>query len=358
MKELRVPTTRTASTSPNDAEGAPSSIAVPQQLNHSAYPSAGRPAVGMHPPQGTSSSQQPVGGSKKDQTGALSTHPPSHNVARNKSTASRIDEHSNNLDSAPPENPNEDAVAQNPTETLQDVQKRRPGRPKGSKNLTPAERMLSKFSPQKMPRSRQRTETKTSQSIPASQPVKQGLSSHLGDSPARGEQGGGDASFTEHSSPPLREHRSLPLFTSNSQPQQRHYGTAAMAQAGRTPVTTQHPIYAESQERDQSRISPSYRYPPLSNAASFTHPQRPTPSYRLISVLIEDKRFGFTEPDMTELTVPLHVADGGGYWVDAKDVCEPLQQGPSRIDGEYFYAHVQIQALMFIRRRFHIFLLV
>ncbi|TFK81496.1 hypothetical protein K466DRAFT_440083, partial [Polyporus arcularius HHB13444] len=50
---------------------------------------------------------------------------------------------------------------------------------------------------------------------------------------------------------------------------------------------------------------------------------------------IEDKRGGDADSMLTEVRVPLKQVDGGdvGFWVDAQDVIEELQKGPSRIDG-------------------------
>ncbi|KAI0743362.1 hypothetical protein C8Q80DRAFT_1106499 [Daedaleopsis nitida] len=56
---------------------------------------------------------------------------------------------------------------------------------------------------------------------------------------------------------------------------------------------------------------------------------------RVLTLLIEDKRNGDGESMLTEVRVPLRPMDGGevGFWVDAQEVTEELQKGPSRIDG-------------------------
>lgn len=58
---------------------------------------------------------------------------------------------------------------------------------------------------------------------------------------------------------------------------------------------------------------------------------------RCLTLLIEDKRFHPPENLLTEVHVRLReTADG--HWADAKDICDELQFGPSRIDGRYSYA--------------------
>ena len=58
---------------------------------------------------------------------------------------------------------------------------------------------------------------------------------------------------------------------------------------------------------------------------------------RTLTLLIEDKRDNDGDDSMlTEVRVPLRQMDGGevGFWADAQDVTNELQNGPSRIDGE------------------------
>ena len=59
---------------------------------------------------------------------------------------------------------------------------------------------------------------------------------------------------------------------------------------------------------------------------------------RVLTLLIEDKRRPGLEPMLAEIRVPLKPADAGdvGFWADAAEVAEELQNGPSRIDGEDF----------------------
>ncbi|KAH7888603.1 hypothetical protein F5I97DRAFT_2003561 [Phlebopus sp. FC_14] len=56
---------------------------------------------------------------------------------------------------------------------------------------------------------------------------------------------------------------------------------------------------------------------------------------RMLTLLIEDMRSGVPDSQLAEVKVPLRVADDpeDGFWADAVDVCNALQQGPSRIDG-------------------------
>lgn len=59
---------------------------------------------------------------------------------------------------------------------------------------------------------------------------------------------------------------------------------------------------------------------------------RPTLVLRILTLLIEDMRMNPPDNLLTEVKVPLKEA-GDGFWADAKDVCDELQIGPSRIDG-------------------------
>ena len=56
--------------------------------------------------------------------------------------------------------------------------------------------------------------------------------------------------------------------------------------------------------------------------------------FRTLTLLIEDKRDN--DGDDTEVRVPLRQMNGGetGFWADAQDVTNGLQNDPSRIDGE------------------------
>ncbi len=60
---------------------------------------------------------------------------------------------------------------------------------------------------------------------------------------------------------------------------------------------------------------------------------------RVLTLLIEDRRnSGFGDDGdgmLTEVRVPLkNDGDDDGFWADAQDVTNELQNGPSRIDGE------------------------
>ncbi|KAK0485866.1 hypothetical protein IW261DRAFT_1328932, partial [Armillaria novae-zelandiae] len=56
---------------------------------------------------------------------------------------------------------------------------------------------------------------------------------------------------------------------------------------------------------------------------------------RMVTLLISDVRSGFVDRQLAEVKVPLKLADTpeDGFWADAKDICDKLQAGPSRIDG-------------------------
>ncbi|KAI5123957.1 hypothetical protein M0805_006369 [Coniferiporia weirii] len=57
------------------------------------------------------------------------------------------------------------------------------------------------------------------------------------------------------------------------------------------------------------------------------------PVSRLVTVIIEDFRVEEDEPFLVEISVPLRTAEDDSFWADAVDVCNILQNGPSRIDG-------------------------
>ncbi|KAG1802691.1 uncharacterized protein HD556DRAFT_1331718 [Suillus plorans] len=61
-------------------------------------------------------------------------------------------------------------------------------------------------------------------------------------------------------------------------------------------------------------------------------PARPL---RMLTLLIEDVRSGVPDPQLAEIKVVLRPGEDpdGGFWANAKEVCETLQAGPSRIDG-------------------------
>ncbi|KAG8214023.1 hypothetical protein J3R82DRAFT_10778 [Butyriboletus roseoflavus] len=56
---------------------------------------------------------------------------------------------------------------------------------------------------------------------------------------------------------------------------------------------------------------------------------------RMVTLLIEDMRSGVPDSQLAEVKVPLRVADDpdDGFWADAVEICNTLQNGPSRIDG-------------------------
>ncbi len=58
------------------------------------------------------------------------------------------------------------------------------------------------------------------------------------------------------------------------------------------------------------------------------------PAPRLVAIVIEDKRYGCTDLQLVEVVVPVRQSSDGGLWVEAENVCEALQGGPSRVDGK------------------------
>ncbi|KAI5828506.1 hypothetical protein K523DRAFT_276670, partial [Schizophyllum commune Tattone D] len=68
--------------------------------------------------------------------------------------------------------------------------------------------------------------------------------------------------------------------------------------------------------------------PPRSSA-----PADPLKLMRIVTLLIEDTRYGNADPLLAEVRVPLKIDHDGGFWADAKDICDQLQGSPSRIDG-------------------------
>lgn len=95
------------------------------------------------------------------------------------------------------------------------------------------------------------------------------------------------------------------------------------------PVTTQ-PYFPSPQHQPQPQPQTSYQQ------------EAPPPSTRVcrvLTLLIEDRRnSGFGDDGngmLTEVRVPLkNDGDDDGFWADAQDVTNELQNGPSRIDGE------------------------
>jgi hypothetical protein len=55
----------------------------------------------------------------------------------------------------------------------------------------------------------------------------------------------------------------------------------------------------------------------------------------MLTLLIEDVRSGVPDHQLAEIKVVLRPGEDpdGGFWANAKEVCETLQAGPSRIDG-------------------------
>lgn len=82
---------------------------------------------------------------------------------------------------------------------------------------------------------------------------------------------------------------------------------------------------------------------PLSNVFAAAQERSGAPSasgalvrpLRMLTLLIEDVRSGVPDHQLAEIKVILRPGEDpdGGFWANAKEVCETLQAGPSRIDG-------------------------
>ncbi|KAI5890499.1 uncharacterized protein SCHCODRAFT_02507519 [Schizophyllum commune H4-8] len=62
-------------------------------------------------------------------------------------------------------------------------------------------------------------------------------------------------------------------------------------------------------------------------------PADPPKLMRIVTLLIEDMRYENADSQLAEVRVPLKIDHDGGFWADAKDICDQLQGSPSRIDG-------------------------
>lgn len=120
---------------------------------------------------------------------------------------------------------------------------------------------------------------------------------------------------------------------------------------------SRHPPMGPSQQYRDPGPLPQHSYyhpynqspPPLSSNP--TPPQQPMPmnqpprkgsALRILTLLIEDTRKDPGERDqLAEVRVPLKQIEGpdDGFWADANDVCKALQNGPSRVDGNWFGVH-------------------
>ena len=102
-----------------------------------------------------------------------------------------------------------------------------------------------------------------------------------------------------------------------------------------------------SERRRKRHKSPSHHHSRSHHSSSPAQVTRTTPSHtdtptphvrvcRVLTLLIEDKRSPDAEALLAEIRVPLKPAEGGdvGFWADAAEVANELQNGPSRIDGE------------------------
>lgn len=54
----------------------------------------------------------------------------------------------------------------------------------------------------------------------------------------------------------------------------------------------------------------------------------------MLTLLINDIRSGVDDHQLAEVRVPMTEKEDC-FWANSLDVCEQLQQGPSRIDGVY-----------------------
>ncbi len=138
-----------------------------------------------------------------------------------------------------------------------------------------------------------------------------------------------------------------PLYGDTHDSFQTNYFDAGYAQP--FPDASYQPLQTPAPPREKRHKSRSHRQHHSSTPVHADQPQQPPPLQldaaqssvrvcRVLTLLIEDKRGGDGDSLLTEVRVPLKQVDGGdvGFWVDAQDVTEELQKGPSRIDGKRY----------------------
>jgi hypothetical protein len=75
---------------------------------------------------------------------------------------------------------------------------------------------------------------------------------------------------------------------------------------------------------------------PLERSVAPPASAEPIRPLRMLTILIEDVRSGVPDHQLAEVQVHLRPSEDpeGGFWANAKEICEKLQAGPSRIDGK------------------------
>lgn len=126
----------------------------------------------------------------------------------------------------------------------------------------------------------------------------------------------------------------------------------------RTGSSAQSPVLsAQLQQQPPSAayyqaVQPSH-YRHESNTGSHERSAAPSASagpvrpLRILTILIEDVRSGVPDNQLAEVRVHLRPGEDpdGGFWVNAKEMCEILQAGPSRIDGKL---HCRLMILCYV----------
>ncbi|KAI0700867.1 hypothetical protein BC835DRAFT_1211746, partial [Cytidiella melzeri] len=127
----------------------------------------------------------------------------------------------------------------------------------------------------------------------------------------------GNISAGYRSRPPA-EYNFPPTPTPRAEPRHREAPAHSNLHSQTTPQQVQSPIPSvlrEPQPSDSGCMTPTLK-------------QRPA---RLLTLLIDDMRL--PESQLAEVRVPLKERPDGQIWVDALDITEALQSGPSKIDG-------------------------
>ena len=127
-------------------------------------------------------------------------------------------------------------------------------------------------------------------------------------------------------------------------PQYNHFPPSHSPSLAPPPRERRHKSRSHRHERDHAppNPTPTYQHPsahpqPPPQPQPPPRPEAPVRVCRTLTLLIEDKRDNDGDDSMlTEVRVPLRQMGGGeaGFWADAQDVTNELQNGPSRIDGE------------------------
>ncbi|OJA17834.1 hypothetical protein AZE42_03326 [Rhizopogon vesiculosus] len=117
----------------------------------------------------------------------------------------------------------------------------------------------------------------------------------------------------------------------------QHSGSSAQAsvlspQFQQQPPSTAHHqgVQPPHSRRDYQHTIGSQERPAVPPASAV--PMRPL---RMLTIIIDDVRNGVPDHQLTEVQVQIRPVEDpdGGLWASAKEICEKLQAGPSRIDG-------------------------